>query len=116
MKRGDVVLVLFPHAGGAAAKRRPALVIQADFYNQRITNLLLASITSNLSRQNDAAHYFCDVSTPEGKQSGLAQNSLVSCLNIATLPIAAVGGKIGALSPLAMLDIDRCLKAAMGIA
>jgi mRNA interferase MazF len=29
-KRGDVVLVLFPHSNPRQAKTRPALVIQAD--------------------------------------------------------------------------------------
>jgi len=46
MKRGDIVLALYPPAGGAPAKRRPALVVQADYYNQRISNVLLAPITA----------------------------------------------------------------------
>jgi len=50
MKRGDVVLCFFPHAGSAPAKRRPALVVQSDYYNQRIVNLLVAGITGNLNR------------------------------------------------------------------
>jgi mRNA-degrading endonuclease toxin of MazEF toxin-antitoxin module len=49
MKRGDVILAVFPHTSGTPAKRRPALVVQADFYNQRINNVLLAPITSNLA-------------------------------------------------------------------
>ena len=77
MKRGDIVLALYPPAGGAPAKRRPALVVQADYYNQRISNVLLAPITSNLARRSDPAHYFIDISTADGKQSGLNQNSLV---------------------------------------
>jgi mRNA interferase MazF len=116
MKRGDIVLALFPHTSGTPDKRRPALVVQADFYNQRITNVLLASITSNLSRRNDPAHYFIDVSTPDGKSTGLNQGSFVSCLNIAVVPAAIIGPKIGELPATAMQSIDKCLKAAMGIA
>jgi mRNA interferase MazF len=115
MKRGDIVLALFPHASGTPAKRRPALVVQADFYNQRISNVLVASVTSNLARRSDPAHFFIDISTPEGKQSGLNQSSLVSCLNIAVIPAATVGPKIGELSATAMQQIDGCLKAALGI-
>lgn len=115
MKRGDIVLALFPHASGTPPKRRPALVVQADYYNQKISNVLLASITSNLVRRTDAAHYFIDVSTTEGQQSGLSQNSLVSCLNIAVVPSAIIGPAIGRLSPSAMVNIDDCLKAALGI-
>jgi mRNA interferase MazF len=115
IKRGDIVLALFPHASGTPAKRRPALVVQADFYNQKISNILLAPITSNLTRRNDAAHYFIDISTPDGKRTGLNQDSLVSCLNVGVVPMALVGPKIGELTPAAMRTIDGCLKAAMGI-
>src|SRR4051812_12060717 len=115
MKRGDIVLALYPHASGTPAKRRPALVVQADFYNQKISNVLLAPITSNVARRNDPAHYFIDISTPDGKQSGLNQNSLVSCLNVGVVPLTVVGPKIGELTAVAMLKLDECLKAALGM-
>ena len=85
MKRGDVILAFVPHASGTAPKSRPALVVQSDYYNTRIRNVLVATITSNLSRKGDAAHYFVDVSTPDGEKSGLKSDSLISCINIATL-------------------------------
>jgi mRNA interferase MazF len=81
MNRGDIVLARFPHTAGTPAKNRPVLVVQGDYYNQRISNVLLASVTSNLARKSDHAHYFIDVATPEGKKSGLKQDSLVSRLN-----------------------------------
>jgi len=115
MKRGDIVLAHFPHASGTPAKRRPSLVVQADIYNQRLSNVILASIASNLSRRADPAHYLIDVATVEGKLSGLRHSSLVSCLNLAVLPMPLAGVKIGELSPAAMLQIDACLKAALGI-
>lgn len=115
MKRGDIVLAFFPHASGTATKRRPALVVQADFYNQRISNVLLVAVTGNLVRAGDPAHFLIDVSTPEGKQSGLKQNSLVSCLNIATVPASTVGPKIGELPQPTMRRIGDCLKAALAI-
>jgi mRNA interferase MazF len=115
MKRGDVVLALFPQAAGTPVKRRPALVVQADYYNQRLSNVLVAPITSNLARRSDKAHYLIDVSTPEGKQSGLHQDSLVSCLNVSVVPAAVVGPKIGELPPSTMASIDQCLKAALGL-
>jgi mRNA interferase MazF len=115
MKRGDVIIALVPHASGSAPKSRPALVVQSDFYNTRIANVLVATITSNLSRNGDAAHLLIDVSTPDGRQSGLKCDSLVSCLNLATLPPADIGRVIGSFTNLMMQDVDKCLKAAMGI-
>ena len=32
MKRGDVVLVRFPHPSGQRGKKRPAVVVQSDAY------------------------------------------------------------------------------------
>lgn len=115
LQRGDIVLAIYPHASGTPSKRRPALVVQADFYNQKIGNVLLAPITSNLARRNDPAHFFIDISAPDGKQSGLNHNSLISCLNVGVVPLSVVGPKIGELSAAAMLQIDKCLKAALGI-
>lgn len=115
MNRGDVVLASFPHAAGSPAKRRPALIVQADYYNQRISNVLLVPITSNLSRQSDAAHLFIDVATAAGRQSGLRQSSLVSCLNVSVVPVSMIGPKIGELPDDAMRLIDDCLKVVLGI-
>lgn len=115
MKRGDVCLALVPTLDGSAPKTRPVLVVQADYYNQRISKVLLAPITSNLSRQNDPAHLLIAVSTSDRKASGLHQDSLVSCLNLVVLLGSNVQMKIGTLSPAVMLKIDACLKAALGI-
>jgi len=49
-KRGDVVLVLFPDSNLRTAKRRPALVIQADNLNTGLRQTIIAMITSNMSR------------------------------------------------------------------
>ncbi len=112
MKRGDVILCRFPHASNTPPKIRPALVVQADFYNQRITNLLVAGVTTNMTNTADRAHLLIDVSTPEGKLSGLRSNSLVSCINLAVIPPRDVDRKIGELPAILIAKIDDCLKAA----
>lgn len=78
MKRGEIHLALAPTVDGSTPKTRPFLVVQADYYNQRISKVLLAPITSNLSRQNDAAHVLIDVSVPEGNTKTIKAESLVS--------------------------------------
>ena len=115
MKRGDVVICQFPHAGGTPPKNRPALVVQSDYYNRRITNFLIAAITGNLKNAGDDAHYLIDVSTAEGQQSGLNSDSLVSCINLAVIPSANVSARIGSLSDDVMEQIDECLKKALGL-
>jgi mRNA-degrading endonuclease toxin of MazEF toxin-antitoxin module len=66
MKRGDVILAIVPHSSGTSSKNRPPVVVQSDYYNQRIRNVLVATVTSNLARQYDAAHLLIEVSTIDG--------------------------------------------------
>jgi hypothetical protein len=70
-QRGDVVIVDFPFTDVAAAKRRPALVVQNDRDNQRLRKTVVALITGNLRRRGDPSHVFVDPSTPDGSASGL---------------------------------------------
>lgn len=49
-KRGDVVLVLFPDSNLMTAKRRPALVVQADDLQTRLSQTIVVMITSNMAR------------------------------------------------------------------
>jgi mRNA-degrading endonuclease toxin of MazEF toxin-antitoxin module len=44
MKRGDVVLVRFPHPSGVRGKRRPAVMVQADSYAGRVIPLACSSM------------------------------------------------------------------------
>ena len=115
MKRGDVILCRFPHASTAAAKIRLALVVQSDYYNDRIVNLLVAGIAGNLANSADRAHFLIDIAAPEGRPSGLEHNSLVSCINLAVIPTRNVARTIGELSESAMKRIDECLEAALGL-
>ncbi len=55
IKRGDVVRALFPNSNLRTAKRRPALVVQADNLQTGLSQTILAMISSNLNRAN---HHF----------------------------------------------------------
>jgi len=50
VRRGDVVLVLYPFASGIGGSRRPALIVQNDRDNERLYNTIVAQITTNLRR------------------------------------------------------------------
>lgn len=67
MKRGDIVLLDYPYADGSGSKVRPALVVQNDRDNQRLTNTIVALITKNVSRVHEPTQLLIDVSTPEGR-------------------------------------------------
>lgn len=114
-RRGDIMLAVYPFASGTGQSRRPVLILQSDGYNQRIRNTIVAQITSNLSRANDPAHLLIDLSTAEGKQSGLLHDSVVSCLNLATLMNDRLDKVIGTLPDTLMTQINDCLKAALSV-
>src|SRR2546423_13341960 len=102
MKRGDVVLVRFPHASGMRGKKRPAVVVQSDAYAGKVITVVLAEVTKNLTMANDPACFMIDVNTPEGKATGLVRSSVVSCLLLVTVYADTVAQALGALSPAMM--------------
>jgi mRNA-degrading endonuclease toxin of MazEF toxin-antitoxin module len=115
MRRGDVILVRFPHPSGVRGKKRPAVVVQSDSYAGVVSTLVVAEVTKNVTMVGDPACLFIDVGTPEGKTTGLLQSSVVSCLLLATVDADRVAKVMGTLSPLLRQKLDDCLKAALGL-
>jgi mRNA interferase MazF len=115
VRRGDVVLAWYPFASGSGGKRRPCLVIQNDGDNVKLTNTIVAQITSNLRAVAAPTQLLIEMSTAEGQQSGLLHDSLVSCNNLATIEVGLIAKVIGSLPPVLMNRIEGCLKLAMGL-
>ena len=113
VKRGDVILAVFPFADGSSPKKRPVMVVQSDAYNLSMRNASVAEITSNTSRAADPAHVWIDIATPDGQATGLLTNSLVSGINLATLNESRLEKVIGAFSLSLMKRVDACLKIAL---
>lgn len=102
-KRGDVVLVLFPHSNLRTAKPRQALVVQADDLHTGVSQAIVAMITSKLFRAGHPSRVLILRSTPEGQQSGLLSDSVVMTDNLATITESAIDHVIGAL-PMAAIE------------
>jgi mRNA interferase MazF len=115
VQRGEVVIVRFPFASGTGAKARPALVIQNDRNNSRMTNVILAAITTTTFRSQEPTQLLIDLKTPEGRQSGLLKDSVVSCENLATVEQSHVIRTIGSLPADAMHNVGVCLKISLGL-
>lgn len=115
IRRGDVVVVDFPFTDAARSKVRPAVVVQNDRDNQRIRKTVIAMVTGNLRRRGDPSHLYIDPSDPDGMSSGLSFPSLVSCNNLFTVEQDAIRQVIGHLSGPLLLQLDGCLKAALGL-
>jgi mRNA interferase MazF len=112
--RGEVALAHYPFSSGVGSKKRPVLVIQNDRDNHRRINTIVIQITSNLRRAGDPTHCLIEIGTPEGQDSGLLQDSLVVCGNLATIEFDLIERVIGQLPADAMARVEECLKVALG--
>jgi mRNA-degrading endonuclease toxin of MazEF toxin-antitoxin module len=115
MNRGDVILVRFPHPSGMRGKKRPAVVVQSDAYNQAVKTVVVAEVTKNLTLASDPACLFIGVNTPEGQTAGLKRDSVVSCLLLATIDGDRVDQVLGTLPTAMKAQLNDCLKAALAI-
>ena|SRR5438128_12623452 len=115
-RRGDVVLLDYPFADSSGTKVRPALIVQEDSRNALLTHTIVAVISKNVTRVGiDPTQLWLDISTPDGKASGLHVNSAVTCGNLYTVHEKHLIKTIGRLSPMLLRQIDACLKKALGI-
>src|SRR4051794_32251996 len=115
MKRGDVILVRFPHPSGQRGKKRPAVVVQSDAYTGTVNTLVVAEITKNLSMASDPACLFIDLNSSEGQATGLIRDSVVSCLLLATIDADTVAQVLGTLSKSLNQRLGDSLKASLGL-
>src|SRR5688500_1669908 len=116
VQRGDVVLLDYPFAAGGGSKVRPALVVQNDGDNGRLLNTIVVMITSRTQRAAiEPTQLLIEISTPDGRQSGLMMNSAVNCANLFTVGQNKVLRSLGRLPASLMKLVDACLKASLSI-
>jgi mRNA interferase MazF len=115
MKRGDVVLVRFPHPSGQRGKKRPAVVVQSDAYAGVVRTVVVAEVTKNLAMKDDPACVFVDVNTPDGKATGLLVDSVISGLVLETVYVDSIAQTLGSLSATMLTQLDAALRAGLGL-
>ncbi len=111
-RRGDVVLMLFPNSDLRTAKRRPALVVQADGLQTGLPQVVVAMISSKTFRANHPSRVLIALSSAEGPASGLLADSVVMTDNLATVLEAVIDQVIGTLP---MSPVDEALRRTLGL-
>jgi mRNA interferase MazF len=91
------------------------VIVQNDPDNQRMTNTIIAQITTNVARAGEPTQLLIEISTPDGALTGLLHDSLISCNNLATIEQTRINRVIGSRSPSLLAQMDLCLKAALGL-
>ncbi len=111
-QRGDVVLVLFPHSNLQTAKTRPVLVVQADNLQTGLPQVVVAMISSQMSRAGHPCRLTVPLRSPAGQQSGLLTDSVVMTDNLATVLDRVIDRVVGSLP---MHDVDVALRHTLGL-
>ena len=109
-QRGDVVLIPFPFTDLSAAKTRPAVVVSSDLYHQARSELLLAYISSQVSKVNPTLDYLL----LDWTLAGLLRPSFVRPKIAAIEPVLIVH-QVGRFSARDLLEVDRRLRRAMSL-
>lgn len=111
-KRGDILLVIFPDSNLRTGKLRPVYMVQADNLQTGLAQVIVAMITSQMSRANHPSRVAVSLSTAEGRQSGLLTDSVVMTDNLATIADSEIDRLIGSLPS---AKIDAALRHTLGL-
>lgn len=106
--RGDVVLILFPDSNLRTAKRRPALIVQANGLNTGLSQTIVAMISSNMNRSGHPSRIDVFSKSAAGQQMGLRTDSVIMIDNLATVLEKEIDRTIGSC-PL-MNQIEAALR------
>ncbi len=108
MKRGDIVTIAAP---GDYRKPRPALIIQADLFNDTHASVTVVPLTSTLI---DAPLF--RITLDPSRQNGLSRVSQIMVDKVLTLPRQRIGKRVGHLGNTLMLRVGRALSVWLGMA
>ena len=93
-RQRDIVLIPIPFSDLTSIKRRPVLVLSNDQHNQRSEDVLVAAMTSKLSR----VPYSVRVRAADLSEGMLRKESLIRIDKIYTLSKAIIVKRFGRIS------------------
>jgi mRNA interferase MazF len=108
VKRGELVTVALP---GDHRKPRPAVVVQADLFNETHASVTVAPVTSTLVN----APLF-RLAVEPSRENGLRALSQVMVDKLITVRRERIGASIGELEPEMLKRVNRALALWLGLA
>jgi mRNA interferase MazF len=103
MARGDLVIVAT--RGAYTSKPRPALIVQADLFNETHASVTVCPVTSDVI---DAPLF--RITLPPGARTGLQAPSQVMVDKVVSVPRAAIGRRIGGCDPAELELVEDALR------
>ena len=107
LKRGDIVTMAAP---GDFGKPRPALVVQADVFNEIHASITVVPLTSTII---DAPLF--RITLDPSRQNGLSRISQIMIDKVLTLPREKIGKRVGHLGNTVMIRVGRALAVWLGM-
>jgi mRNA interferase MazF len=108
-KFGDVVLVPFPFTDQTGTKKRPAIIVSSQAYNQRRRDLIIMAVTSQIR----PTAVFGEVMIGAWQKAGLLQSSVTKPI-LATIEKGLVLHKLGQLQDADRKAVQRTLGLILG--
>jgi mRNA interferase MazF len=110
--RGSVVLVAYPNSDLKTFKKRPALIVQSSRVKTELAQVVVALITSNLSRTGET-RVRVDQHSAAGKSMRLLADSVIVCDVLQTVATLAALKVIGSCP--VMDKVDSALRATLDL-
>ena len=107
MNRGDVVEVDWQFSDMTGSKKRPAVVVQADYLNGLLDDTVLVKITS---KRFGVPGTEVEIDPAAETSSGLSKLCYASCKDVLTRDQTLILRTIGCLSDATLRQIEACLK------
>lgn len=111
VKRGDVFFAnLSPVVGSEQGGSRPVLVIQNNIGNKYSPTVIVAAITSRITKPRMVTHVALGA-----KKTGLERDSVVLLEQIRTIDKQRLTDRVTHLDSQVMHDVDEALKVSVGL-
>ncbi|WP_204103475.1 MULTISPECIES: type II toxin-antitoxin system PemK/MazF family toxin [Spirulina sp. CCY15215] len=108
-KFGDVILVPFPFTDQTTIKKRPAIVISSDMYNQIHIDLIAMAITSQLK----STLILGEIVVNDWSAAGLLKPSIIKPV-VMTVEKGLILRKLGKLEESDRLELKKTLQSIFG--
>lgn len=105
--------MLFPDSNLRTAKRRPALVVQADELGTGLPQTIVAMISSNMARAGHPSRVVVQIGEEGAIKSGLLMDSVIMTDNLATIHTSEIDQVIGVFTR--RKELDAALRATLAL-
>jgi len=111
IKRGELYYAnLSPVMGSEQGGLRPVLVVQNDIGNKYSPTIIIAAITSSLTKAKLPTH----IPISSATYTGLTKDSVILLEQLRTIDKMRLQHKIGKLDPITMAQVDKAMLLSLG--